>query len=108
MDQRDRMRARCVEMGLAWAKANVSTFMANENGPYVAEWINEQEAAAAAALENKQLELASRSTKAAEASASAADASAKTSGTSARAAMFSAFVSLLALVVAVAAYFKQR
>ncbi|SDF80640.1 MULTISPECIES: hypothetical protein [unclassified Duganella] len=107
MHQRDRMRARCDEMGIHWARGNVASFAFNENGPYIQEWIDEFETAARDAAERKHLEIAKRNADAAEVSATAAVESAKTSGTSARAALFAAFVSLLALVVSVAAFFKQ-
>jgi len=107
VSDRDRIRGRCEDMGLAWAKATLPQFVGHVLHPYFAEWINETEARVAAHLEEKQHALAQRSVDAAETSATAALESARTSGTSARAAMFAAAVSFFALIVAIAAYFKQ-
>jgi hypothetical protein len=106
MNQRDKMRARCDEMGIHWARANVPTFGHTEIGPFVQEWIDEFEVAERQAAEQKQLDIAKRNADAAEVSAAAAMESARTSGTSARAAIFAAAVSFFAFIVAMAAYFK--
>jgi len=104
---RVKMRAKCDEMGIHWARAVAPGFVADIKGQYMREWIAEYEDREIARKDAKQFDLAERSTDAAEKSAEAAIESAKTSSASTRAAIFSAVVSFAAFVVAVAAYMKQ-
>ena len=105
--QRDATRESCERNGIHWARSVVGTRSDGEVAQQMREWIDEYEAREKAAIELRQYELTRRSTEATEMASSAAADSAKTSGTSARAAMFAAAVSFLALIVSVAAYFKQ-
>lgn len=104
--RRDDTRAECERKGLHWARACVGTRSDGEIAQYMAEWIDEVEARQSAEQADRAHKLAQRGVEAAEQSAASADKSADYSGTSARAALASTFISLLALIIAVAAYLK--
>lgn len=99
-------REECDGKGLHWARARVGTRSDGEVAEDMAEWIDEVEARQNAEQADRSHKLAQRGVQAAEQSAISADKSADHAGTSARAALASTAISLFALVVAIAAYFK--
>lgn len=106
LEKRDKVRAECLQKGLHWARASVGTRTDGEVAQDMAEWIDEVETRQSAEQEQRAYRLTQRGVEAAEKSATSADKSAEYSGISARAAKVSTYISLLALVVAVAAFFK--
>lgn len=105
--KRAKTREECDGKGLHWARACVGTRSDGEVAQDMAEWIDEVEAKQSAEQAERSHKLAQRGVAAAEQSATSADKSADHAGTSARAAFASTFISLFALIVAVAAYFKN-
>jgi hypothetical protein len=106
LEKRYKTHTECENRGLHWARACVGTRTDGDVAQDMAEWIDEVEPRQSNEQTERSHRLTQRGVEAAEQSAASADKSADYSGTSARAALASTFISLLALVVAVAAYLK--
>lgn len=104
---RDDTRAECERRGLHWARSCVGSRSDGEVAQYMAEWIDEVEERDARSRAAQEFELTQRGVIAAETSAVSAAESARSAGGSTRAAYASAAFAFSALVVSIAAYFKD-
>jgi hypothetical protein len=107
IEKRKKVRAECLARGLHWARTIVGTRTDGEVAQYMAEWIDEVEERDRTEQSARELKFTERGVVAAESSAKSAEASADSAAGSTRAAIASALFAFVALVVSIAAYFKN-
>ena len=99
---KERIRKQCNENGIHWARANLPSFLQNEIGPIVSEWIHERDEQERSLREAEHRRLSEEAIAAARDAAEVSRQSAFASAKSARWTMIAAFAAAASALISLA------